>query len=497
MADNLDAILSQLICLNPMGAVLTAEEEAFIARHQVSSFVLFARNLPDYASAQALIARLHALAEQPLIAADQEGGRVTRLPQPASHFPSAMAVGAARSPELAYRAGQATARELQAMKLNTSLAPVMDVNNNRANPVIGTRSFGESPRLVAEMGAEWLRGAQAEGIAACAKHFPGHGDTQVDSHAGLPRIDKTRDELERMELAPFRAAIAAGVEMVMPGHLLMTALDGERPASLSRKVVSGFLRVEMGFDGVVITDALDMDAVALDYGIPRAAAEAVRAGCDLVVPIVQHEETLQAIRRAVDAGEIAMGQIEATVERLRRLRDRLARTAEVSAAWLGASEHKSLAGEIAERAVRVRDAGGMLPLQHREGYALIEFALGKATIAEGTMQQTGKLSARLREKVPSLHGLSLPFDPDEAAQLEVRALASQATGLIAVMRQAMHFPAQAEIVRQCLGMGKPTVLIAMRDPYDLDLFPHAPCVIAGFDDSPAMLKEVMKRLVGH
>ncbi|MEP7199903.1 MAG: glycoside hydrolase family 3 protein, partial [Chloroflexota bacterium] len=467
---------------------------AFITQHQITSFVLFARNIPDLESAQRLIARIHTLAEHPLIAVDQEGGRVTRLPTPATHMPSAMALGATGSPDLAFRAGQTTARELRAMGLNAALAPVLDVNNNPANPVIGTRSFGMSPDLVAQMGVAWLRGAQGAGIAACAKHFPGHGDTHVDSHADLPRITKSRGELERVELAPFRAAIAAGVELLMPGHLLMTALDDARPASLSRHIVTDLLRGEMRFAGTVITDALDMDAVARDFGIPNATAEAAIAGCDLVVPIAQHAETLRALQRAVDDGRLPLEQVSASAQRTQRLREKLAALPPADPSWLGAAEHQAVAQEIARRAIRVHDARGMLPLRDLAGFAVIDFALGKATIAEGASYGADKLLTAMRATHPALDGIALPFGPDERATRDALAFAANARGLIIAMRQALHFASQQAFVRDCLALDKPTVLIAMRDPYDLDLFPDAPCAIATFDDSPAMISEVMTRL---
>ncbi len=487
-------ILAQLIAFTPRGATLAPDEEAFITRNRISSFVLFARNIPDLQSARQLIARLHELAERPLIAVDQEGGRVIRLPDPATHLPSAMTLGATHSPDLAFRAGQATARELRALNLNVVLAPVLDVNNNPQNPVIGTRAFGDTPNLVSEMGTAWLRGAQSEGVAACAKHFPGHGDTRVDSHEALPRIDKSRAELERVELAPFRAAIEAGVQMVMPGHLLMSALDDACPASLSQPIITGLLRDAMQFNGVVITDALDMHAVALQYGIPGAAFEAARAGCDLLCVITQHEETLAALQRAVDDGSLAIERIEQSVQRITQLRQQLAASPS-DPAWLGASTHRALAHQIARAAIRVHDTNHLLPLRAWRDTFVVEFALGRATIAEGAPVAAGKLLARLRESAPTLNSIALPFNPDDATMRDVITRASDAHTLVIATRQTLHFDSQQRLVAQLLALGKPTVLIALRDPYDLALFPQAHCTVATFDDSPAMLDEMVAVLM--
>ncbi|MBI1802736.1 MAG: beta-N-acetylhexosaminidase [Chloroflexi bacterium] len=494
MSENTRTQLAQLICFNPAGATLTAEEEAFIAHNRVTSFVLFARNLPDISAAQRLIDHLHRLAGVPLIAVDQEGGRVTRLPSPATHFPSAMALGNTGSPDLARRAGQATARELRALRLNVALAPVMDVNSNPQNPVIGTRAFGDSPDTVSPMGVAWLLGVQGEGVAACAKHFPGHGDTHVDSHYGLPRIDTPRAALDRFELAPFRDAIAAGVEMVMPGHLLLSDLDDTRPASLSRRLITGLLRTEMGFGGVIISDALDMDAVALEYGIPGAAVEAALAGCDLVCPIVQHAETLNALEQALNDGRLTLLQVSESIRRTRRLRERVAALPPPDAAWLGAPAHRVVAREIARRAIRVADADGFLPQPDLSGWLAVEFALGKVTIAEGRPSGTGKLINGLRDRIPSFAGITLSFNPIERDVLEVCQQAENARGLIIATRQALHFPSQRELVRRCCALGKPTVIIALRDPYDLTLFSDARCTIATFDDSPIMIGELLNIL---
>jgi beta-N-acetylhexosaminidase len=406
-----------------------------------------------------------------------------------------MAIGATASPQLAFRAGEATARELRAVNMNVVLAPVMDVNNNPDNPVIGTRAFGETPQVVSDMGVAWLRGAQSVGVAACAKHFPGHGDTHVDSHLALPRIDHARDALERTELRPFREAIRARVALIMPGHLLMSALDAERPASLSGAIVEGVLRSEMHFDGVVITDALDMHAVALDYGIPGAAVAAAAAGCDLLCVITQHEETLKALERAVGDGRLTMSRVQQSVERVKRLRAWLAKGPS-EAKWLGAPEHRALANEIAHAAIRVTDPQQLTPIRDVDNTFVVEFALGRATIAEGPSRDTGRLLARLQQAATGISGVALPFNPDAQVTWDITQRAGAAHTLVVATRQAAQFTSQRQLVRQLLMLGKPSILVALRDPYDLAQFPEATCTVAAFDDTPAMLDEIAFRLFG-
>jgi len=319
--------LAQLICFNPLGASLTEAETEFITRNRITSFMLFARNLPDLASARAMLARLHTLAEQPLICIDQEGGRVTRLPEPATHLPSAMAVGATRSPELAYRAGQATARELRAMRVKAVLAPVLDVNVNPANPVIGTRSFGESADLAGAMGLAWLRGAQDGGIAACAKHFPGHGDTQVDSHHELPVLDLDLDQIKARELLPFAAAIACGIEMIMTSHILYRKLDPNYPVTLSRAITHGLLREAMKFDGVIVSDDVGMRAMAGRLDAPDSGARFMAAGNDMLMICSHLTDTeraralAQSIINGVDQGKLDPAVLKASAKRVHAMLD--------------------------------------------------------------------------------------------------------------------------------------------------------------------------------
>src|SRR5690606_667232 len=256
----------------------------------VGGVILFARNIRDPVQVANLTRSLQQLAQSsgariPLfIATDQEGGIVARLRSPAAVMPGAMALGAASSPELAYEAGRSTARQLLAVGINMNFAPVVDVNNNPANPVIGVRSFGEDPELVAELGAAFIRGQQEEGVISTAKHFPGHGDTDTDSHIALPRADHPRVRLDQVELVPFRAAIAAGVDAIMTAHVTFPSIDPTPglPATLSHRVLTGLLREELGHEGLIVTDAMEMQAITANFGIAEAAVRAVEAVGDMV-----------------------------------------------------------------------------------------------------------------------------------------------------------------------------------------------------------------------
>lgn len=314
--------LNRLLMIDLSSTTPTPDERAFLNEHPVGGVCLFARNIHDrYQLADYTTSLRELCGEHLLIALDQEGGGVVRaldLPYP----PSAMALGAANDPVLTRDVAAATARGLRAVGVNVDFAPVADVNDNPANPVIADRSFGSDPAHVARHVIAFTRGLQHEGIAATAKHFPGHGNTSQDSHLTLPTVTGSRTQLEALELTPFRAAITAGVAGVMTFHGMLPALDAEQPATLSRPIITGLLREELGFDGVVFTDALSMRAIADTYGPAEAAVRAVAAGVDMPLhtgPLSEHAAILGALRHALTEGRLEPSQLERSLQRLQRL----------------------------------------------------------------------------------------------------------------------------------------------------------------------------------
>jgi len=299
----------QLVMVDIPGKTLDAETAEFLRAHAIRAVCLFRKNLGSESEIRQLTADLRAvMGAGALIGIDQEGGsviRATSLPQ----APAAMALGAIGDAALAEQVGAAVARGLRSLGINWNFAPVLDVNNNSANPVIGERSFGEDPALVTRLARAWMRGSLGEGVACCIKHFPGHGDTHVDSHHALPTVDKSLAELEALELLPFRA-LATGEQAapaMMTAHIVYPQIDPEYPATLSHAMLTGLLRERIGFQGVVITDALMMKAVHDRYGHAKAAVLALRAGADM--PLAQGSKseqaaTLSAIADALTAGEL-------------------------------------------------------------------------------------------------------------------------------------------------------------------------------------------------
>ncbi|MFD1722068.1 beta-N-acetylhexosaminidase [Amnibacterium endophyticum] len=306
------------------GTALPASIEALL-RDGLAGVALFGPNVVDVAQVRALTDAVRTASPSAVVAIDEEGGDVTRLHVPdGSPEPGNGVLGRLDDVDGTAASAHRIGLELAAAGVRLDLAPTVDVNTNPDNPVIGARSFGEDPSLVARHAAAWVRGLQSAGVAACAKHFPGHGDTAVDSHLGLPVVDRDLDALTATDLPPFVAAVEAGVAAVMTSHILLPALDPDAPATMSRRILTGLLREELGFDGVVVSDALDMAGASGTIGVPAAAVRALVAGADLLC-LGKHSEhhvepAAAAIEAAVEEGALPLARLEDAVARVRALR---------------------------------------------------------------------------------------------------------------------------------------------------------------------------------
>lgn len=299
-------------------------------RHRLAdglgSVILFARNIVEPGQVAALTAALRAESPDVIITIDEEAGDVTRIEaHTGSSRPGNLALGSADDEALTAAVARHLGHDLRALGITLDYAPAADINSNPDNPVIGVRAFGADPDLVARHTAAWITGLQSAGVAACAKHFPGHGDTAVDSHHDVPVIVSDRATLEAIELRPFRAAIAAGVRAIMTGHLVVPAIDPDRPATLSHAVLTGLLREELGYEGLIVTDAIEMHAVARRYGLAGAAVAALTAGADAVCVGGEHAdeavavELRDAIVAAVEDGTLPEERLEAAATRVAAL----------------------------------------------------------------------------------------------------------------------------------------------------------------------------------
>jgi len=373
--------VGKLLVIGFPGKSVTAEVKELIHDYHVGSIILFSRNIGTPEEVVHLTTALQKEAkaaghEQPLlIGIDQENGVVRRLGKGATIFPGAMALGATNHPDYAYDISLATGKELKALGINWNFAPVLDVNNNPNNPVIGVRSFGEDPAQVASFGCASMKGMQDAGVMTAVKHFPGHGDTHVDSHIDLPVIDHRLTRLEEVELIPFKACIEKGADAVMAAHIHFPAIDTAEsvPATLSKKMITDLLRHQLAFTGMIITDCLEMDAIVNTIGTEKGAVESLKAGVDLTMISHTYERqigAIQAIMNAFENGELYLADLEASIQRISIYKERyvwwedaLKDNAKESLAIVGSEKHEKLAWETYVAGVTIVENDGILPLQ--------------------------------------------------------------------------------------------------------------------------------------
>lgn len=319
--------IGQLFMMGFTGTTVSQDLASFVTAYKPGGVIFFRRNLESVQQIVDLTNGLQKLspASPLLVAIDQEGGRVSRLPAEFTIFPPCGQLGQCNSSELAYSAAATIAKELRAVGINMNMAPVLDVNSNPANPVIGDRAFGAEPDLVSEMGLATIGGLQDNMVVACGKHFPGHGDTATDSHKELPVVDAGVQRLRETEFPPFQQAIRQGVASLMTAHVVYRALDPDAPATLSPAVIQRLLREEFRYDGVVFTDDLEMHAIIDHDGIGEAAVRAFVAGCDVLLICKDQDRVvtaMQAMERAVQDGRITQERLEQSLARVARLKAR-------------------------------------------------------------------------------------------------------------------------------------------------------------------------------
>lgn len=319
--------IGQLLMVGFPGTNLSPSFLDWLHECRAGGVILFSRNLVDPEQVARLTNALqaHATDSPLLIAIDEEGGGVSRLPQGFTTFPAAARIAACHSPDVVYEAAEVTAQELRAVGINMNLAPVLDVNNNPANPIIGDRSYGTQPEQVCTYGIAVMQGLEDNGIIPCGKHFPGHGDTLTDSHHVLPVVEADRARLDAVELEPFRQAISCGLQAVMTAHVRYPVLDAEAPATMSQPILTDLLRNRLGFEGVTLTDDMEMRAILDHQPIGEASVRALQAGADMILICHQQErqrEAVSAIEQALERGELSWEKLTASVARLRALKEK-------------------------------------------------------------------------------------------------------------------------------------------------------------------------------
>jgi beta-N-acetylhexosaminidase len=465
------------------------------------ALILFARNVGTPDELRELVAALRdGATPSPLIAVDQEGGRVERIRAGVAALPSAMAVGATGDTALAERLGLLLGRDLAALGIDVDLAPVADLSLQPRSTVVATRSYGDDPDRVAAFAIAFARGLERAGVAAALKHFPGHGSTAEDSHVALPRITADAATLRARDLVPFARAIAAhAASLVLTAHVVVDAFDAARPATISPAVLTGLLRHELGFDGVVVTDCLEMDAIASGTSTVRGAVEALAAGADLL--LISHQLELahaaaDAIVMAVREGEIPLSRLQEARERVHGLRARLARRMP-----LADTVDEDAPREAARRAPtavrgepRLR-AGKPVTVISFEGAVTDNAALS----GRANPMDTASLNAALRRRGWKSEIMRAALDPPAA---DVDLLLDHVAALgdrdfVLMTRDAHLHPAQRDAVARIIGHASDAVIVSARAPYDALLWPQARRVLCIYGDQAISIEGCADVLTGR
>ncbi len=423
-----------------------------------------------------------------LIATDQEEGLVTRIADPLAVFPGSMPLGATRDAELARQVAAATGSEMRALGLNLDLAPDADVNVEPANPVIGLRSFGDDPALVGEMVAAQVAGYQQEaGIASAAKHFPGHGDTTVDSHVGLPVIDHDRATLDRVDLPPFSSAISADVDVVMAGHLLVPALDPAEPATLSSKILTGLLRQQLSFDGVVMTDSLWMQGIRSRVKTDAdAALRAFQAGADILLMPPDLAGTIARFHAALASGELTAERLDASVRRVLQLKQRLGLLAPTWQPNAGMPPSSNLATDAALAAHAAESAVTLVSCRHSVPAEQHLVVIGLAGPARD-----------LTAALPDAVALPVDFNPSAAQQAAAVRAAGSARGVIFLAYDANVSAAQRALLASLVALSPPVAAVSIDLPYDLSRTAAAGIQLATYGAGTVSMRGLAAALVAN
>lgn len=509
MREELRSQIGQLFMVGFDGLVPNDHITRLIQQKKVGGIILFRRNVQSPKQLSALCQQLQEINAQVsdlplLISLDQEGGMVMRVEHGVTPLPSAMAFQAAGSIHDCEQLHRISGEEMRQIGINMLLAPVLDVNNNPLNPVIGVRAFGEDPDTVIHYGMAALRGLQSAGVITTAKHFPGHGDTSIDSHFAMPLIAHDRTRLDAIELPPFKAAIAQGVDAMMTAHVVFPAIEKEPglPATLSKAVLTDLLRGELGFNGVIISDCLEMKAIVDGIGVTQAVLKTLQAGADIA--LISHQEERQqaamdAVFAAVESGVISIERINESIQRIKKLKQLNAvkewKNTTMNQAWLRQPESLALSEKVQKAALRVQ--GNFRPLDPDLSVALITVEVQlRSEIDEAVKPQNEEVRSSMFPQMleAGLKVSEFVLSP-EATEQEVAAALTFAQGAQQIVLQtynAVLMKGQQHLLTS-LPQNK-LWLVAGRLPYDLDLAPEAQGRLANFGCRPSALASVVEKL---
>lgn len=494
---------------------LTPNDHAkkLIQDYHVGGIVYFRRNvqtLPQLSKLSSSLQELAASSGQPslLVAIDQEGGMVARIDHEGiSRIPGNMALGATGNQDYTYQVEKIGAKELRALGINMNFAPCLDINNNPLNPVIGVRSFGEDPEAVATHGLAAIKAYQEEGVSATAKHFPGHGDTSVDSHLGLAAVPHDRARLEQVELYPFKKAIENEVDAIMTAHVSFPAIEpGGIPATLSHAVLTGLLREEMRFHGLIITDCLEMHAISKEFGIPEGAVRSIEAGADCVLvshTLKDQEAAIRAVVDAVRSGRISEERIDASVERILTLKMRNAHTAiNLPAADIASisQEAKGLLSEIAGKGITLVRESNQLPLKQDESLLVFWPELLRATQVDEAWSRSYTLGDAVKARGKQVEEIRVGMElSDEEVERAVQGAKGYRQIVVATYTSESKLPEGQRKLVEKLGQleGVKLIVASTRNPYDLNDLPDISTYLCCYENTPHYMDALAGVLYGE
>ena len=477
----LEQKVAQMVMIDIPDQTLGQRTLDHIEKYPYNGIILFAKNVADRKQLVELNRALNrAFPITPLLTVDQEGGLVDRFRfQGMNNSPGAMGLSATGNPENTERAHEIMGIELASLGISLDFAPCLDVNSNRSNPIIGVRSFGADAKTVTEHGLAAIKGLQKGGVAACGKHFPGHGDTDADSHIDLPTVTRDRKQLDELELAPFREAMKGGLDSIMTAHVTFPALDPTPglPATLSKPILTGLLREEYGYDGVIFTDSMAMQAVADRFGVGQAAVMSVQAGADIVLacgPFENHIKTVEGLLEAVKDGRLTEERLDESLRRIYALKEKYCRDPEDEPSYPVDEHHKFMTDVCNQSVTLLESTEGQLPLSGKTLVLMPDMLpqtpLGElnraVSLAEILAQEKGDVSVDIEEERYHLH----------ASGDSWRDLSSKATGydkVVVCLYSRDQLPdGQRTLLENLLRDGVKPIVVSLSSPYLFDAVPE-------------------------
>lgn len=505
--------VGQLFMFSLDGTTLGEKEKQLLSSTHCGNIILYTKNITDGEQLTSYTTALQDTIQKntkipAFVGIDQEGGKVTRIYKDATVFPGAMATAAAGNPDDAYTLAKYMGEELRAYGIHMNFAPVIDVNSNSENPVINSRAYSDDPEKVAVYSQKMFQGLQDANVLACGKHFPGHGDTNEDSHYSLPTVEKTLEELKKMELIPFQNAINNGLDGIMTSHILFPNIDDENlPATLSKNILTGVLRNDMGFSGLIITDSMSMTAIDQNYGTPDACVKAINAGANLLVlgsgseteDYSQALECYQTVLKACKNGTITTQRLDDCVTRILAykikygLYDNAYPTGTENVNW---SSHQELATQVSQKSITVaKDKDGLLPLEGKNTLVVSPRAGmsldGQTAIESDENSFAYQLATRL--------GCDYKVIDAIPSASESKALAESTTNydtIVIACTAAQSSESQRNAIQQVIDANDNTIVVSLASPYDVSAFRNLSTFVCAYEYTPLSTAALVQVLSG-